>query len=118
MNHRDLKLGTPVNEALAYLQMCRMFEDSFSLGEKASDFRARPILGEILYILSKKKKRKEKRWQIRLQRIHFPIDTFSQTHSPQKLAEAFISAVKFRASLYITLYKFFCMGSLWGILFL
>ena len=29
MNPRDLKLGTPVHGALAYLQMCRMFEDSF-----------------------------------------------------------------------------------------
>jgi len=38
MNLRDLKLGTIVHEILAYLQMCRMLNIHFSLGEKASDF--------------------------------------------------------------------------------
>ena len=43
MNPRDLKFGTVVHEVL---QMCRKFEYQL---EKASDFRACPILGELLY---------------------------------------------------------------------
>ena len=49
MNLRDLKLGTLVHEVLAYLQMCRMLNIHFSLGERASDFTACPILRELLY---------------------------------------------------------------------
>ena len=51
MNPRDLKLGTLVHEVLAYTCICAEFLSiHFSLGEKASDFRARPIkLGELLY---------------------------------------------------------------------
>ena len=44
-----------VHQFMKYWPTCRCAEClkiHFSLGEKASDFRARPILGELLYIVT------------------------------------------------------------------
>ena len=47
---RDLKLGTQVYEALAYLEMWECLNIYYSLGEIASDIGARPISVELLYL--------------------------------------------------------------------
>ena len=48
------------------------------------------------------------------------VDTFFQTHSPQGLAEAFIISFQQLVPCFPMHYvvQIFCMGSLWGILFL
>ena len=55
--------------------------EAFVVPLKVTDFRREPP--EIYFI-------QKNGWQIRIQRIHFPLDTFFRTQSPQKLAEAVI----------------------------
>ena len=47
-NPRDLKLGTQVDETLAYLECAERLNVHCSLGEITSDIGARPKLGELL----------------------------------------------------------------------